>query len=1229
MKKKLNKKIATALIAGQIIGASSMIYAQPDEVLTNTVIKKWDYHKTNYDSEGNIRIQPETVLFDTENEKKPVVGKNLPWISISDTKYGEDVVISFDYGNDNARQWQENISRVTRKSDYSSDNPNLETDVEFKIENGKLILDSQSRAIDFNAEHRIKIYSDGYPAKEVPVNIVEKGKIKIHPDFRPVEGLDLVFVLEDFNYRIKNPVYAVYLDGKELEGGCEEYHVVSNVIRLENKSLEKLTRGRHTVVVKAKGYEDFEKTFEVIEDDGTYGHPPVSHEAEIKLVPDFKKESQKEEVDSVSGASKKKDESDEDGNSSQVDSVSGASASPDQRANLVFDFDLVSNAKILEKIGKETENSKRVVKLWNSVEKDAAIKDGVNRIVSWDGYTNAVLDAQVKGEHVTFEKYIADPNAEDYENRPYNVKYVLEDGAYGDVQPFRNMSLKDFPSTTVNDVVLGHDIEIAFKDSKWADRIKSIKSGPNVLSKGEYSIEDGKIKINTSKITSGKNYITIESKGYKAKTIEVFVKRAQIELSMDSENAIGQNINITGVTGDYASNIKSVSLNGKQLFVHGQLGSQEWDYKLQSDKIVINKKFAKEGQLVVQIKSDGYEDKILKFKLEDKEIEQVNPVEDVLPAVKASQGIVGQDAVIAIEKDNSKWRSSVKGMEINNVPVSGDKYSIGADSIIIDGSKLRKGRNRIIIKSENYLDLPIDQEMISQTPEVKVEKANVKEGLKLSVDPSSWVWVDDVSQVRVDGKAIEDYEKSASYIEIGTGIINKAKTYRIEVDSKDYETWSKDIEVKLETEKKAVEEDEDKDQNSGINISIGEKEKEYVLPNLDHIKHINRNENLVLGMGEWTDAISEISVNGKVLSQGMYYENTSNAQFIIKSDVFESTGQTEMVFKAENYENLRISFMVKPGYEVPSELKISDTDIMVEEDVEVDLSSIPFTMDAYRISSVYLNGNKIDDEKLSISFAKVVIKAENFDKEGVYSIKLRADKYKDKEFDVKVSGKEAPKMEYDAPVLQGDSTDNKLGMDIEVSFESESGWINNISRIRINGKLLSDNEMNKVQKSDGAIEFAANLFEEAGTYDIEIESEGFKTASVSQEILEEKKVEKEEEEKEQNTNTGEEQKGDDEKGKVEEELKAAPEVEEGVYGMLKTDFAVSDFSAEWKENIKSVKVNGSEANSDFWTIEEDLFMKGRYNFKINNKSIFTEKKNVFEIESKGFENCTFNIQNGY
>ena len=1118
MGRKLKKLVAIAMICS--IGTNSVAFAAPSEIYGFKTIKKWDYHKVNYDKDGNIRYKPKTSEFDTDNENQSNVDYRIPKLSVKETRYGENVEITYNISDVESKQWEDNIYRVTRVDD-ESENPNLEQDVNFKVMNGKIILYSDSRPIDSNGIHGIKIYSNGHDSVIKNIHIVEKAPtIKIHPDYKPLVDEDIVLELYDFNYAITNPIYEVLVDGKKLEGNCEDYHVISNLIRIENSGKIK-TEGEHTITVKAYGYEDASitllfrkgKIYNIGSTEEEHHKakdlPKVSikNHGDIYVGASFSKSSKRDEVDIITSASKKPESGDND--TKAPDAVTGASGSLDTPVNLVFDFEMVSNAYILKALGIETKESKDVLRQWESADKDGAKAEESERIVSWKDYINEVERAKVdennKNRHITFKDYVNMPSAEDYLNRPYSVKYVLEDGLYGDVIRYGEIDDIDSPQISKKGYYnLNENIVLNYEDEKWAENIKEVIVGNMTLRSGEYSVKDGKITIRSYRFTKGINNIRILSKGYKDSSIEVKVQNNNINLRLEEEQKIGQAISIVGTTKDYVRNIKSVILDGKMLLSNEATGN-DGDYSIQMDKILLDKDLIKDSHNhILLVKAYGYEDSIVKIALKDSNSNE-NEEANVVPEFVVESVIEGEDITIKLVQDNSKWRGAIENIEVNDTKVHPLKWSHNKNTINIDGSLFKVGENIINIQAKGYDDKSIAvtvtekqiEEAVNEPRLEIVNEPSIKEDVYIDIllennkDYSKWF---KNAVVKLNGKIMNEnayaFEKNGDLYQLvikknlSENVFGEGEIQKVEIESAPYETAVVEFRLKKESLKDA--------------------------PGISHNNHMIMNSEFKINANDWTNNLTEVKVKigeeVRVLEEGTdYYSDRSNSAFIIKSHNLNKEGNATLSFKSQGYKDSEFTIMLKPLYDVPSDVRLlGEAEIERATGIQIGLPQgfLGFGKD-YKVKDVYVNGEKLENNKYNVGILAVEIFEEAFVKKGEYEIVLKSDKYKDAIFNIKVLNDMdiSPEIEEkQAPIIVSDSVGNLPLKDVEVTFDENEEWRNNISEIKINNESV---DLNKVKKSSGKLILSGQLFRKSGVYEIVILSSGYSKSMITQEIKEE------------------------------------------------------------------------------------------------------------------------------
>lgn len=696
----------------------------PDKVLVSGPLDIFEYHQTNYDKNGNVRTLPSKTTFNVVNEGQPEIDKTIPALTSKRTKLGEDIVINVDTDFTEYKNWQKNIYSVEKVYEGT----NTSSKLQYSIENGKVIIDGNSSAIEGrNAIHKIKIKSKGFNDAYVNIEAVkEAGKLQLSGDFNFWANNDLLFELVDFNYGATNPIYKVLLDGKVLHGDCVDYHVVSNLVRLENKALSKLTKGKHTITVKAHGYEDYTRNFYLEEAPKGSSNPTLgtkeaksenSSTVESKVTNKLAAKS-KPTFDVLSSAS----------GGGGGGSTSEGGATGYIRANLVYDFDLLANAFILRNIGMSTKYSTSVLSYWNAMTKDAILTKGSQKVVDYQNYKNALNEAY-ESDYFTFKDYYNKLAESDYVNKPYSVKHILEDGLLGDVKSYSEENLKVAPNLKVSksdgNIILSYE-----NNEEYTKNIENIRVGMTILNKSSYDILDGKITIkDTSKFAKGSNEISVLANGYKTNKTSVDLSQGVETLApkKDSDN----NITIE-LKNDYKNAIKGLTINGKSLFDNTQLGGNNGDYYFIDNTLVLKNKLFKgkeDKQQTLAIKANGYEDSITIFT--PSELKTVDAKKMEIPSfVKLNNKNSykpNERVIIDVEQAmNSNYKKAITSVLVDNKEVDYKTCSDEFYSIELSGENFRKAKSyNIVIKANNYKDYEVKLEVKgdnTSVPDIEVEK---------------------------------------------------------------------------------------------------------------------------------------------------------------------------------------------------------------------------------------------------------------------------------------------------------------------------------------------------------------------------------------------------------------------------------------------------------------------------------------------------------------------------
>ena len=591
----------------------------PERILLSGGVSYFDYYLISYDESGQVRSELTKTTFDTENEGVKPVDTTVPQLTLNRerTPLGEDIVINVaDPSSVKSKSWMANVYQVFKDFDRSE---NSRIPVQFSLDpdNDKVIIKGKSTAIDgLNGHHEVVIKSNGFNDISVNFELIKPaGQIDLSGNFNWWANNDLLFELKGFNYAITNPIHEVYLNDELLTGDCTDYHVVSNLVRLENGALSKLPVGEHTLKIKIHGYEDFTKTF-ILEPapNGSENPKHGSPEEESDSVA-----SSGMTVDVVSAASGFV------GGGSGSGSGEGSSGATGViRANVVIDFDQFVNASILQSREMNTTYSDKVIEWWSALTKDAIIKEGSDVLVAYQYYKNNVGFNQEFSTYADLlnELPSENPTSGDkplYLNRPYELKNMLHDGKLGENYRFREAVAKDSPSLTIEgDLEYGKDLVVRYSGDHaddWAENLTNVKSNHNYM---KYTLDKEAKTLTFSgsnnSFVTGVNELVFNGAGYKTVRLSVTLNiknPSNISLSRDSDN----NVIVDGLDAGYLEELRGVYLGNQGLFNDSQVGGNG-SYAINGDQIILRAmlfgrsadQFDVNQRHVLKIEAEGYAD---------------------------------------------------------------------------------------------------------------------------------------------------------------------------------------------------------------------------------------------------------------------------------------------------------------------------------------------------------------------------------------------------------------------------------------------------------------------------------------------------------------------------------------------------------------------------------------------------------------------------------------------
>lgn len=317
-------------------------------LMANGAVAVWDYHLTNYDEAGNVRVYPEKTTFDLDASDESIPYYS-PDAEVTEEGTGE-VIVMFNYSTAEEKQWFDGITDVDLVA-FNENNNTLNNELQYTTKqidhNGKTVGQisiplGQSNFFS-NGRYNIRVTS-GKQSWLFPIHVVNETAPSMHLQGNGStiqSGENVHFHVEDMVYGITMPVYRVTLtapDGeiKELEK-ITDYYLIGDLFVLYN-DVEGHNNipdnGTYTIKVYAEGFKPMETTFVV----GSGVNNAITYAG----------------ADAVTMATF------DGGGSSGGDGGSNV-----MNAYLIFDSDLLANAEILTELGIEQENAAKIAERWD------------------------------------------------------------------------------------------------------------------------------------------------------------------------------------------------------------------------------------------------------------------------------------------------------------------------------------------------------------------------------------------------------------------------------------------------------------------------------------------------------------------------------------------------------------------------------------------------------------------------------------------------------------------------------------------------------------------------------------------------------------------------------------------------------------------------------------------------------------------------------------------------
>ena len=738
----------------------------PKYVLSNGPITKFDYLLETYDNAGKVRKNASKTTFTLQSKKVDSVAASVPsqyYIPVTeiDNVGTGSIKIKLQLENEEQEKWFEGLNNIKLlNEDHNIINSNLiyNKSVETKYAKvGVINIPLPQNNARSRGDYYVSIGSaKGNERISLPISLVSSTNFKVMRDSttpNPKVGENIRFKIVDpknnqsFGNDVGVVMYRVTLtkpDGSVIElPKISGWHNISDIVQItgtDSTSGKVYTdvAGVYTVTIYTKGYKTLTKKFEVLKSDGSsVATTPVSDESKTvdaisaptvgknhagnresstitKVLVGGGSSSSSgsgKKADSVSGATGK--------TGGKADATSGASGSMMINSYLMYDYDLLANAMILNEIGLRTKQSDAVMNWWLDQSPEAIVGEDKSKLYTLNNFVDAYKDAKLEGKVLTFEDYIKSEDATT-RNIVGNVKNVLENGKLGTIYRYGNLIGEAAP--TFEGLVQANADSFTITTDN-ADFLKNLESvildgssplrGDNYLKQYEVSADYKSITLYKSAFNRylapivGTHKLALNSIGFEKIELDLTITDTleEVELSdvsekheTDSEIVIKAVKDDDAKKGDFLSKLGSVSIQSPDGTLRDVISASAGGYTSNSVYTVADGKitlrgglFKNAGEYIIYLKSSdrNYAVKSIKVNITEKaNTAPVNPVTPVTPPAVEE----GKDAPKAKtgKKSNSIFYNmlTVKFDGMNESDL--EKYLKAVTSVNVNGEDYTK-----------------------------------------------------------------------------------------------------------------------------------------------------------------------------------------------------------------------------------------------------------------------------------------------------------------------------------------------------------------------------------------------------------------------------------------------------------------------------------------------------------------------------------------------------------
>lgn len=686
----------------------------PQRVLTHGAVAVWDYHLTNYDTDGNIRKEPKTTTFDLNKSANARAFYSPDAVLRQDDaadniyKVSGEVIIKFNYNTAEEKAWFDGITTL-QLAGYSERLESLNNNLVFNTKKdtnnygqyGQLTIELGQPNFFSNGRYYVRVKSKAGETVLIPIHVVNEKAPSMELTEMPESGKNLHFNVKDMTYGITSPIESVTLtdpNGKtEKLTYIEDYYLFGDTFVLYNDKENHLSyKGNYKLTISSNGFKTFETKFNVME----------GEEAEKTVVYQY---AAYDAVTHATGGGSSSGGSSEDGG--------GSNTMP---ANLVFDTDLLANALLLHKMERTTADVEKIVNYWryDIAGRDSVFDKGATDYYKYSSYITAVNTAQTgNASWLSYEDYLKNAS-EDAKNpnRPYAVKAILEDGLLGETQYNGDYGKLTAPDFMVGDAVEGQPVVLTTENKAYVGEIKGLYLNGDwrMLREDAYEIdkEEGTITIKAGVLKVGENTISIVATGYQKKTIAINnnkMKETDLTLSVNKASfKQGETATLTveGSKGDFLKNLTGVVLMKegkvvKNVLYKGAEGSEAAYYEIDKNaadgnvlKLTLTAQEVEAGDYTVSLTANYYEKPLtVGFKVTAKDAETVTTPAFDSYMLKEADGYYRVSFKGATGDELKAYLNSVETVTVGSKEYTKQNFSSG---------KLEEDKFRVVASNPAY-----------------------------------------------------------------------------------------------------------------------------------------------------------------------------------------------------------------------------------------------------------------------------------------------------------------------------------------------------------------------------------------------------------------------------------------------------------------------------------------------------------------------------------------------